>query len=227
MGRELKRVPLDFDWPQDKVWEGYVNPHYEQCPTCKGLGNTTARQRLQDLVSLLMLSGSDAQRRKCHPYFREAPLFRTSGKTCGPDMLELTQALAGRRPSSFGHDSSDGWEAERKIIAAAGLPETWGYCPDCDGHGISRDKYAAYEAWERTEPPKGDGYQVWETVSEGSPISPVFATPEELARHMTGTRWGADKGTAYEQWLKFILGAGVAMSMVSDSSGVRTGVQAG
>ena len=30
------------------------------------------------------------------------------------------------------------------------------------------------------EPPKGVGYQCWETTSEGSPISPVFKTPVEL-----------------------------------------------
>lgn len=29
------------------------------------------------------------------------------------------------------------------------------------------------------EPPKGDGWQLWQTVSDG-PISPVFATPEAL-----------------------------------------------
>lgn len=32
MGRELKRVPLDFDWPIGKVWEGYANP---ACKTCE------------------------------------------------------------------------------------------------------------------------------------------------------------------------------------------------
>lgn len=24
MGREIKRVPLDFDWPIEKVWPGYM-----------------------------------------------------------------------------------------------------------------------------------------------------------------------------------------------------------
>ena len=77
------------------------------------------------------------------------------------------------------------------------------------------------------EPPTGEGWQVWETVSEGSPISPVFATPEELARHMTLTRWGADRGTSYEAWLAFITGPGWAPSMVcSAEHGVQTGVQA-
>jgi len=226
MGRELKRVPMGFDWPLNQRWSGYVNPHYARCPTCDGDGATLASQRLSDLVSLLMLSGDDAKRGKCHPYFTGGALFRTNGKTCGPDMAELTQALAGRESSFLGHDACDRWTAVNKIIAAAGLPEGWGTCPDCDGQGIPRDKYAAYEAWERTEPPKGDGYQVWETVSEGSPISPVFATPEELARHMATTRWGADKGTSYEQWMRFILGPGWAASMIGDANGIRTGVQA-
>ena len=26
MGRMLKRVPMDFDWPMHKVWEGYAPP---------------------------------------------------------------------------------------------------------------------------------------------------------------------------------------------------------
>jgi len=29
-------------------------------------------------------------------------------------------------------------------------------------------------------PPKGDGYQLWETTSEGSPVSPVFASLDGL-----------------------------------------------
>lgn len=34
-----------------------------------------------------------------------------------------------------------------------------------------------------TEPPKGDGWQLWQTVSDG-PISPVFATADELVDWM-------------------------------------------
>lgn len=37
----------------------------------------------------------------------------------------------------------------------------------------------------------GDGYQLWETCTEGSPISPVFATMEELAG------WCAVNATIY------------------------------
>jgi len=61
MGRELKRVALDFDWPLNKIWKGYVNPYYKECESCKGSGNTLAYQRLCELVELLLLSGSDAR----------------------------------------------------------------------------------------------------------------------------------------------------------------------
>lgn len=226
MGRELKRVPLDFDWPMNEVWKGYINPHYEACKTCNGSGETIAYQRLSDLISLLMLSGEDAQRGKCHPHFFNAPLYHTEGKVCGPDMAELTEGLAGRGMSMFGHDCCDRWSAAKKIIQAAGLPESWGICPDCEGHGCLKEKQAIYEAWKPTEPPEGEGYQIWETVSEGSPISPVFATPEELARYMAGRKWGADEGTSYETWLKFINGPGWAPSGISNGKDFKTGVQA-
>ena len=36
------------------------------------------------------------------------------------------------------------------------------------------------DSWTDTEPPEGEGYQVWETVSEGSPVSPVFQEEYEL-----------------------------------------------
>lgn len=82
------------------------------------------------------------------------------------------------------------------------------------------------EDWEPEPPPSGEGYQVWETVSEGSPISPVFAAPEELAKYMANHPWGADKDTTYEQWLAFILGPGHAFSLVVQDGRPMSGVQA-
>jgi hypothetical protein len=229
MGRELKRVALDFKWPEDKVWEGYLNPHYEkchQCRECNGTGTTTAHQRLSDLISMLMLSSSDVMQGKCHPYFAQAPLYQTQGLVCGKDMLELTQALAGREVSFLGHDASDKWRAVTTVIKAAGLSEDWGICPNCQGEGSlwesEQDKQNA-ENWEKIEPPAGEGYQIWETVSEGSPISPVFDTPEKLAQYMSTTKWGADPGTSYESWMRFIKGPGWSVSMVMDSNGLRSG----
>ena len=232
MGRELKRVPMDFDWPMDRPWRGFLNPHYAKshnCAACGGSGETVAAQRVGDLMSLVMLSGDDAARNKCHPYLQEAPLYNTRGKICGADMVALTNGLAGQKHPPLGYCSSDRWSAKKKLVAAAGLPEDWGICPACKGEGTVWDSPAdkqASEDWERSEPPTGPGYQIWETVSEGSPISPVFATPEELAQHMTKTRWGADKGSSVETWLRFINGPGWAPSMVMDANGIRTGADA-
>lgn len=41
------------------------------------------------------------------------------------------------------------------------------------------------------EPPKGEGYQLWETTTEGSPLSPVFPSLEELCD------WAAGSATLY------------------------------
>lgn len=61
-------------------------------------------------------------------------------------------------------------------------------------------------------------------MSEGSPISPVFATARELAEHMATTRFGADDGTSVETWLKFIEGPGWAPSLIGGPGGLVSGV---
>ncbi len=38
MGREVKRVPFDFDWPQYQRWEGYQAPEGKQYEPPKGPG---------------------------------------------------------------------------------------------------------------------------------------------------------------------------------------------
>jgi hypothetical protein len=69
------------------------------------------------------------------------------------------------------------------------LDEVWpGYiCPDENFD----DATGEYIDWAPTEPPAGDGWQVWETVSEGSPITPVFPTADALVAHLStvGTTW--------------------------------------
>jgi hypothetical protein len=83
------------------------------------------------------------------------------------------------------------------------MPEDWGVCKACGGDGIHPDSKAAYEAWSETEPPTGDGFQLWETCSEGSPVSPVFATAEALAEwcEQNATTFASCKATK-DQWLK-------------------------
>jgi hypothetical protein len=99
----------------------------------------------------------------------------------------------------------DGVEFEQRAKVWDEEAAKWasGWRPDCcseDKHGMS------YEEWEG-ERPKAENYMpVWseserthymayETVTEGTPISPAFATPEELAL------WLADAGGNYEEWL--------------------------
>ena len=92
------------------------------------------------------------------------------------------------------------------------------YCSVCEGEG---------EVHPRVEVPEGEGWQMWEDVSEGSPISPIFKKPEELAR------WLADNGASamgsqtatYEQWLKMIkVGSSPSGAMIGGK--MMTGVEA-
>jgi len=107
MGREIKRVPFDFNWPLNKVWDGYLNPYYSHskpCPFCNGIGE---------------IVDEDCEFCSSTGIVWETPVWK-----------EL-----------------------------------------CD-------------AWKEIEPPLGDGWQVWEIISEGSPISPVFKTSEDLIEYL-------------------------------------------
>ena len=70
-------------------------------------------------------------------------------------------------------------------------------------------------------------YMMYEDTSEGTPISPAFATPEELARWLAdngASAFGSDTAT-YEQWLKVARG-GWAPSMIIANGVVQSGVAA-
>lgn len=67
---------------------------------------------------------------------------------------------------------------------------------------------------------------MYEDTSEGTPISPAFATPEELAQWLADNKassFGSSTAT-YEQWLRVCQG-GWAPSMVLDEGGLRSGVE--
>lgn len=246
MGREVKRVPLNFSWPLEKTWPGFVNPCYRKCPDCDN-GYTPAGTALERIVRLLMIAGSDSLWRPAdfkptglcieiptypgsphkrlfpHPYLVGAGISDP-----GPDFHELIAGLTGRPAKENLLGSGGEWDAMKKILAAAGLPENWGMCKTCGGDAIDPVVKHQYEAWEKTEPPAGPGWQMWETVSEGSPISPVFETPERLAAWLAETQASAcgHETATYEQWLKMIVGPGWAWSMVHDGKGLRSGVAA-
>lgn len=204
MGRTLKRVPLDFDWQIGRVWSGYLNPHYKACPDCIG-GWTAARKWLSGIVHLLMmLDRQVTEDRPLHPWLINLPT--RPGQLPSPEIKDLIDGLAGR-PSHgiMGHDSIDDIHAEEKIIKAAGLPKKWGICKSCKGNAVDATVWKKWDGWRETEPPKGDGYQLWETVTEGSPISPVFKSIDKLAAwaENNATTFGSNKASA-ASWKKML-----------------------
>lgn len=195
--KTLKRVPLDFDWPLKKLWKGYVNPYYRKCPDCEN-GQTTAGDAFKKIVHLLMIAGGGSFQGVVHPWLSEIGIATVSS-----DMVALTSALAGRFPGGAGHDECDLWSAYRKIVSAAGLPKDWGECKTCHGEVLDPAVKKDYDAWEEFEPPAGDGFQLWETCSEGSPVSPVFATAEELATWCENHSFTVgDFRATKKEWLK-------------------------
>lgn len=67
---------------------------------------------------------------------------------------------------------------------------------------------------------------MYETTSEGTPISPAFKTAEELARWLADNNASAfaGEGASYEDWMATI-NNGWALSAYSDGSGLRSGVE--
>ena len=221
MGREVKRVPLDFNHTLGEPWPGYLSPAPRPCPAgdrCIN-GSTPDRAWLNNWVHILLVAAGNPT----HPWVMEVPLVERHPTGL---LADVTGALAGRRPDRpFGHDAIDRWKAIKAIIAAAGLPEDWGLCPSCQGLAYHPDDEGVQEAWERTEPPTGEGWQVWETVSEGSPVTPVFDSAEALARHLsTEGAWG--HVYPYDVALRFVEAGWAPTGMASAATGFVDGVTA-
>jgi hypothetical protein len=127
--------------------------------------------------------------------------------------------------SGFGHDSINAMIAVRARCEREGFAVE---CPACGGHG-SVEKYpgqrAEAEAWEATEPPAGEGWQLWETVTEGSPISPVFATAQELATWMSDPGRGEDR-LRPEVAAKFVEAGWAPTFMSTPETGLVSGAEA-
>lgn len=221
MGREIRRVPLDFAWPLNKRYEGFLNPHYKPCPgegvTCFS-GCTAAGRWLDALCRFIAVLGEDAGcepyaaelrargRTWPHPYLQEFPqaphypMPRAVEKELQkieddkermrafyahhvqnhpqllpftPDMVRFVMGLADGEECGLGGGAS--YKIRKSLLKAAHIrDENWDICKICGGDAMDPVAKEAYESWEEVPPPEGPGWQLWETVSEGSPISPVF-----------------------------------------------------
>lgn len=122
--------------------------------------------------------------------------------------VELPEWLEGR----------DLWYIEGKVKHWNGdLQSVEDAIAECRRDGLRVPDNPTYEGWWSFRPTKPrrywympdwpeeqrTHYMMYETTSEGTPISPAFATPEELARWLadTGASAFADQTASYEAWL--------------------------
>lgn len=235
MGREIKRVAMDFDWPLSTPWEGFVQPagmYGKRCTACDGTGQTASgwwlqhfSQRFSMLVEDTFRNGTDRDT-GLHPWLLNDPY--PAGHWEGADwerrfvvdrpsndMVDLMVGLSkfmgkeDAKPSDFGGVfGGDSYLVFRALIKASGVDD-FGVCKSCDGHGTIEEyegQREEAEKWECTEPPAGEGWQVWETVSEGSPISPVFRDREGVIRWLMSPAytWGTSRPLTREQAENFV-----------------------
>lgn len=292
--RVLKRVPLDFKWPLDKVWKGYVNPFPgpRACKECDQTGYNPETKQIadcfydhdgfgnswtydygfapdgspasrppwrilgesrswcdaitQDEVDALVahgrlinfthdiVPGEGWQPKvwetkgywcpKCHEAVPQlssehhSDVCMCTGDETIMDLLDgddirlhtptaeevnLWDSLGGMG----GHDAINRWILIETRAKRFGV---WGHCSQCRGNGElkhPRKKKKQYRKWSEFEPPYGSGYQLWETCSEGSPISLVFRTAEELAEWCAdnATIFGSEK-TSRDTWFHMFVG---------------------
>lgn len=273
MGREVKRVPLDFDWPIKTVWKGFMMDREISsiaCTACDQSGlSPLAKQLSNDWydsdnfgVTWTYAYGIDPDGNPAErPPWRiigttkrwqydltqdEVEHLIAEGRLSGytqqwingqgwvdkPGAVMPTAAQVNRDMlySAMGHDAINQWIVVRHRFKRLYPNETY-HCPHCNGEGHTfRDDAheAAYDAWTRTEPPEGEGWQMWETTSEGAPISPVFDTPERLAAWLYETNASSfgSNGASYSAWLQMIKGTGWTPSAVMTNGKMMSGVDA-
>jgi len=358
MGREVKRVAVNFNWPLNKTWEGYLNPWYqfsENCYSCGGSGYSPMAKRFHEqwygnvefdpvaYGSKLLTPESPAIKafveRQVDRSIKEAAngtamkfnretrqttydgndcYYTDNGRLTREQAIEresnrlldmwnnqwshhliqvdVDALVAGNRLFDFCHRPINGIPLEQYIRThayylwvEAGCPESdgvefwmkskeqhdryWlpyqnGYiptpqevnawhilsmghdslnanvciearckrenfsvrCNECNGNGNiwhPADAEQKAEEWQQIEPPTGEAYQIWETVSEGSPISPAFSDPHILAEWMANSKpWGADQSMSADQWLKWIVGPGWSPSGIMINGVYKSGVEA-
>jgi hypothetical protein len=150
------------------------------------------------------------------------PMYDQSFQCAAAEWKEnLAKWEAGERPSYYIVDEENP------------EPEYWEYAGDPPDRAYFRPWKDEEAVW----------FQVWETVSEGTPVTPPFETKEELIDYLVanGDFWdqsrredrarGRHVGMNCDPWSRkqaeaFVNGPGWAPSMVVDAGGLRSGVEA-
>lgn len=223
--RTVKRVPMDFDAPLNETWAGYVMPSELRPPDCSDCGGTgyspTARWLHDTFYSHNVRSEIGGWRDKLVQADVDALVEAGRLRECVkreptddnprpwewvvvPRTAEEVNAANGpgrSMPRDLQHDGVNCHILVKSRCQRLGAEHT---CAVCGGNAMigTPEQLDAYENWTGTEPPTGDGWQMWETTTEGSPQTPVFATAAELAGYCAvHCTWFADQKWSAAQWL--------------------------
>ena len=212
MGREIRRVPVDFTHPivwrerpnrplfdePRTLWMHEFQPMYDcslgeaQAEWDRGLAGWPESRAAQSVYDAEALAR--AEERVAHPFMGMKP---TQGER---DYIEHARA-------HLGEPLYESYEE---------------YAGDRPGADEEMNRYYQPEGWPE---PEQRGYVVYETVSEGTPITPTFATQDELID------WLATKGTAWDAPMsregaeRFVRDSGHVPSMITTHAGMRVGLQ--
>lgn len=215
--------PFPYDHP--KIW-AFAERNVSQSPEYYGNGTDAIAQEARRLAALWNrewshhLNQEEVDAQLAEGQLRE--MTHTWDRENGWQEIVPRPTLTAREVNEFylsvlmGGPSQ--WVAMKTRAAREGVDLN---CEHCNGKG-STEKFKgqrkATKKWKPLEPPKGDAWQIWETVSEGSPVTPAFDTPEELAAH-----WAkASSGIEYNNALAWIVGPGWAPSGVIVGGQVKT-----
>lgn len=219
-GREMRNVPADFHTPIGKTWEGWFNPDPETpCGHCGSSGYSPTARWLQSTFydhntadggwgSRLLQHDVDAlieAGRLRVPTGRSLP---TARHPHGVQQWMRSRVTAEEINAT--RSVHDGINVYVLVEYRCGLLKAPVTCAECDGQGgtYRDDEHrAACEAWD-PQPPTGDHIQLWQTVSEGGPVSPIF--PDSPAGRVALAGWMAvndtsiHRGLSEDDWLRLI-----------------------
>ena len=248
MGRELKRVPINFEWEIGKLWCGYINPHeVHKCKECNGSGNSKEYDNLSD-----EWYGNHAEENYKPNPFREGWRYNANAWNNNITEDDIKALLKADRLWDFtrvpindeqkeivkqkianggnswlpfnngyvptpqevnewnlkgmGHDSINAWHCIKARLKREGKPYKCGKCKGTGENWQHPKAKSLYKNWKSYDPPTGDGFQLWTTTTEGSPMTPVFSSLEELCNYCEKEKvsvFGSRTATK-EEWLKML-----------------------
>lgn len=100
--------------------------------------------------------------------------------------MKLFERILKRVPLNFDWPTNKPWK---------------GYCNPYNHHECPHSVQKERTAWKETEPPLGDGFQMWDTTwGPTAPISPVFESCEELANWLVDKKIYPTSDTLPSYW---------------------------